>query len=58
MFHFFQDATTSGPVTGGAAYDFGQTKPGQGAVTSHYYRTFNIPERFNNPGMFHCLLQM
>ena len=31
--------------------EFEQTKPGKGAITSQFYRTTNIPERFNNPGM-------
>ncbi|XP_027043068.1 piercer of microtubule wall 1 protein isoform X2 [Pocillopora verrucosa] len=47
-----KDATESNPVPGGTAYDFEQTKPGKGAITSDYYRTFNIPERFNNPDWF------
>ncbi|KAJ7360028.1 hypothetical protein OS493_019118 [Desmophyllum pertusum] len=47
-----KDTTKSDPVGGGAAYDFEQTKPGKGAVTSCYYRTFNIPERFDNPDCF------
>ena len=41
----------------GAADDFEKTKPGKGAITSDYYRTFNIPERFDNPGMSHFFLQ-
>ncbi|XP_028398273.1 UPF0691 protein C9orf116 homolog isoform X2 [Dendronephthya gigantea] len=28
------------------------TKPGNGAKTSNYYRTKNIPERFDNPDVF------
>ncbi|KAM7429191.1 hypothetical protein ABFA07_019923 [Porites harrisoni] len=36
----------------GAADDFEKTKPGKGAITSDYYRTFNIPERFDNPDWF------
>lgn len=42
----------------GAADDFEKTKPGKGAITSDYYRTFNIPERFDNPGMSHSFLQI
>lgn len=41
-----------------AADDFEKTKPGKGAITSDYYRTFNIPERFDNPGMSHSFLQI
>ena len=54
----FQDTSKGHPGAGDAEYDFEQTKAGKGAVTSHYYRTFNIPERFDNPGMFHSLLQI
>ena len=54
----FQGAMKGQPQAEDAEYDFDQTKPGKGAVTSHYYRTFNIPERFDNPGMFHSLLQI
>ncbi|XP_068714267.1 piercer of microtubule wall 1 protein-like isoform X2 [Montipora capricornis] len=32
--------------------EFEQTKPGKGAITSQFYRTTNIPERFNNPDCF------
>ncbi|XP_046840279.1 UPF0691 protein C9orf116 homolog isoform X2 [Xenia sp. Carnegie-2017] len=28
------------------------TKPGNGARTSNYYRTQNIPQRFDNPDVF------
>ena len=54
----FQDTPKGHPGVGDAEYNFEQTKAGKGAVTSHYYRTFNIPERFDNPGMFHSLLQI
>jgi len=54
----FQDTPKGQPGVGDAEYDFEQTKAGKGAVTSRYYRTFNIPERFDNPGMFHFLLQI
>ncbi|XP_078384632.1 piercer of microtubule wall 1 protein-like isoform X4 [Oculina patagonica] len=48
-----KNTTKSDPgATGAAAYDFEQTKPGKGAVTSRYYHTFNIPERFDNPDWF------
>lgn len=59
LFYSIQNTTKSDPgATGAAAYDFEQTKPGKGAVTSRYYHTFNIPERFDNPGMFYSFLQM
>ena len=54
----FQQEVKSPPVERSEAYDFESTKAGKGAVTSQYYRTFNIPERFNNPGMFSSVLQI
>ncbi|XP_020615601.1 UPF0691 protein C9orf116-like isoform X2 [Orbicella faveolata] len=47
-----KDSPKGHPGAGDAEYDFEQTKAGKGAVTSHYYRTFNIPERFDNPDWF------
>ena len=38
--------------------EFEKTKPGKGAITSQFYRTNNIPERFNNPGMSSFFLQI
>ncbi|XP_001634616.2 piercer of microtubule wall 1 protein isoform X2 [Nematostella vectensis] len=32
--------------------DFEKTKAGKGAKTCEYYRTKNIPDRFNNPDCF------
>lgn len=38
--------------------EFEKTKPGKGAITSQFYRTNNIPERFNNPGTSSFFLQI
>lgn len=38
--------------------EFEKTKPGKGAITSQFYRTTNIPERFNNPGTSSSFLQI
>ena len=52
FFHFLQIETSRSEKPEANCQSFELTKPGQGARTHDYYRTSNIPERFDNPGKY------